>query len=595
MEFVWPARTGRRSPLSIRAGGVNIESAQDRDKDILATEAYRIELGEQGIRITANSDAGLFYGAETLVQLLTQRNGGLWLPAGEIVDWPDLQLRALYWDDAHHLERLDALKHAIREAAFFKINGFILKLDGHFQFKSAPAVVEPYALTPEEYQQLTDYGLRYHVQLIPYVDAPAHIAWILKHPEYAALRAFADSNYELNALNPDSYKLLFGMFQDLIDANKGVQYFFLSTDEAYYMGMSDDPKFSEAARAKELGSPGKLLAEFLTKAGGYLHERGRKVQFWGEHPMKAADVPACPPYLINGETYGPEYDAACKAHGIRGMFYLSLSGAEKLFPDYAMTPANQWLHARESGKAKVEALINVARSEATRRDVDLMGSLVAGWADMGLHPETLWLGYAAIAAAGWNPRDADAQQASADFYRLFYGPSARQMDRIYRLMSTQAQFYTDSWEPTHNDTRKGIWGNSRGIFKPRRQAPEQTLPLPRAPQGETLAADAEWQTTNARRIELTEKNRVENDELIALLHENVPRVEFNRYNLEVFLSIAKLCLSKILRCCAVSSACMQHCPRRKNPPKRTNTRKRLRSWTKPSTLRTPFASSATRR
>ena len=49
---------------------------------------------------------GLFYGVETLVQLTKPGGGAIWLPAGEIVDWPDLQLRQLYWDDAHHLERL---------------------------------------------------------------------------------------------------------------------------------------------------------------------------------------------------------------------------------------------------------------------------------------------------------------------------------------------------------------------------------------------------------------------------------------------------------------------------------------------------------
>ena len=32
-----------------------------------------------------------------------------------IQDWPDLQLRVIYWDDAHHLEHLDVLKAALRQ------------------------------------------------------------------------------------------------------------------------------------------------------------------------------------------------------------------------------------------------------------------------------------------------------------------------------------------------------------------------------------------------------------------------------------------------------------------------------------------------
>ena len=121
------------------------------------------------------------------------------------------------------------LKNAVRQAAYFKINGFAIKLEGHFQHKSAPAMVEPYAMTPAELQELTNFALRYHVQIIPYLDGPAHVAFILKHPEYASLREFADSNYEFCATNPDTYKLLFGMFDDLMEATKGSKYFILSS------------------------------------------------------------------------------------------------------------------------------------------------------------------------------------------------------------------------------------------------------------------------------------------------------------------------------------------------------------------------------
>ena len=153
------------------------------------------------------------------------------------------------------------MKRAVRQAAFFKINAFVLKLEGHFQYKSAPALVEPQALSPSEFQELTDYGLRYYVQVVPYLDAPSHIAFILKHPAYAGLRAFPDSNYEACATNPDTFKLYYGMFQDLLDANKGVKYLYLSTDEAYYIGKADNAQCREVEAARQLGSVGKLLAQ----------------------------------------------------------------------------------------------------------------------------------------------------------------------------------------------------------------------------------------------------------------------------------------------------------------------------------------------
>ncbi len=198
-------------------------------------------------------------------------------------------------------------------------------------------------------QELTDYALHYHVQLIPYLDAPGHASFILKHPEYAGLRAFADCNYEFCTTNTKTYELLFGMFRDLMEANKGGKYFYLSTDEPYYVGMAKG-ECDEAARLVELGSAGRVLGEFVTKAGGYLHERGRTVVFWGEHPMKPADVESVPAHLINGETGDADFNAACKARGIRQMIYTSTQGEEKLFPDYAILPDAGRLHPRKEGK-----------------------------------------------------------------------------------------------------------------------------------------------------------------------------------------------------------------------------------------------------
>ena len=57
------------------------------------------------------------------------------------------------------------------------------------------------------------------------------------------------------------------------------------------------------------------------------------------------------------------------------------------------------------------------------------------------------------------------------------------MDRIYELMSGQAQFWEDSWEGKPSTARKGIWGNSNSIFRPRHPAHDQTSALPPVPAG----------------------------------------------------------------------------------------------------------------
>ena len=55
--------------LEIRAGSVAAGRALDPDKQAIADEAYRLEIGDSRIAITANAASGLFYAVETLVQL----------------------------------------------------------------------------------------------------------------------------------------------------------------------------------------------------------------------------------------------------------------------------------------------------------------------------------------------------------------------------------------------------------------------------------------------------------------------------------------------------------------------------------------------
>jgi hexosaminidase len=527
--------------LEILPGSVRIGEALDKDRDVLAREAYQIKLLPKEILIAANASPGLFYGVETLIQMLKPGGGKLSLPEGELVDWPDLQLRLIFWDDAHHLERMDAFKHAIRQAAFYKINAIAVKLEGHFQFKSVPALVEPYALSPAELQELTDYGLRYHLQLIPWIDGPAHVAFILKHPEYARLRAFPDSNYEMCVTNPDAVNLILGMFGELIDANKGVQYIYFSTDEPYYIGMADNPQCRESSRARELGGPGKLEVEFVTRIAGPLRDRGRTVVFMGEYPLQPGDIEALPPYLVSTVVNGPPFDQLCKARGIRQMLHTFTQGEERLFPNYFVLPDSELLHKpRRHENPRVQDGFEMISFHSARKQADLLGIINAGWADAGLHPETFWLGYVSINAYGWRPATPDPQETMRSFYRLFYGPGAKDVERMYSLMSRQAQFWSDSWEVVDSTSTKPIFGSSRGIFSPKRPRQDQTISLPPPPSGQDLGYSPSWTRANRERLRLAAGFRRENDELMRLLTENLKSAEFNRYNLEVFQSIAMI-------------------------------------------------------
>jgi hypothetical protein len=244
---------------------------------------------------------------------------------------------------------------------------------------------------------------------------------------------------------------------------------------------------------------------------------------------------------VNGEVNGPEFDKAWRARGIRQTIYVSTQGEERLFPEYFPLPSQRRLHPARGGPGRVESAVRNVAASTARQNSDLMGMIVAGWADSGLHPSAFWLGYATIAAAGWKPDQPPADEAMSTFFSLFHGRSASQMRRVYQLLSQQAQFFSDSWESVRTDSRKGIWGNSNRIYNPREPAHDQSIPLPPVPNARDLSFKTGWLQDNAKRIHLAELSASENEELIGLLYENFQKVTNNRHTIEVFLTVARLC------------------------------------------------------
>ena len=326
-----------------------------------------------------------------------------------------------------------------------------------------------------------------------------------------------------------------------------MKYFYLSTDEPYYLGLAHNSQCNEAELAKQLGSVGKVFANFVDKTGGYLHDHGRQVIFWGEYPMKPSDLSSLPPYVINGEVYGPAYDKTFHQLGIHQMIFTSTEGEEKLFPDYFILPKSDRLHGESNdefednpGLPRVDDILKKISFDSSRANSGLIGEINAGWADEGVNPETFWLGYIAGVAAGWHPGQPSSPELSSTFYSLFYGASVFNMDRVYQLMSDQAQSWNDSWDAMDSKARKPIWGSSYAIFNPPHPAHDQTLPLPPVPDG-SLNYSSSWSKENSRRIALALQAEEQNQVLLGLLHENMQRAQFNRYNLQVYLTIADLC------------------------------------------------------
>lgn len=535
------AKRNNSISLIIRDTAIKIGNTTDTNRTALMHQAYRLEMRANKITVMANAAQGLYYGVQSLLQLLKAQDDIVTFPEGELTDWPNMDLRMIYWDDAHHLEKTDILKREIKQAAYYKINGFALKLEGHFEYRSAAPIVEPHALSAAQYQEITDYAAAHYVQLIPYLDAPAHVSFILKHPEYKELRAFENSNYQFTVNNPKTYELLSGMFKELIDANKRVEYVLLSNDEAYYTGKAAN----EIDLAKSLGGNGKLLAQFIGRMADTLKKYGRKVIFWGEYPLAIDDIKNLPTHLING-VYDSSWAPAFKERGIRQLIYTSTQGEEPLFPNYYPLPVGKTLHKEnENITARVPDLLKTITKAVNEKRADLAGVIVAGWADAGLHSQTFWLGYATGAAMGWNHSAVNAEELTERFFQTFYGTDNAAIKRVYELTSRQAQFYNDSWERIASDSRTPIFGNSAQVYATPKPAHDQGLLVLPVPDSNNFSFGFNWADSNYKRLQLAQSFLNESDELLLLL-KKLNAVKRNRYNIEVIKTVAALCRQNIV-------------------------------------------------
>ena len=73
--------------------------------------------------------------------------------------------------------------------AFFKANAISFEMEDKYEYPRHPVIGAPRAYTRAEMAELTRYALERYIQIIPNVQAPAHMTFVLKHPEFAHLRS----------------------------------------------------------------------------------------------------------------------------------------------------------------------------------------------------------------------------------------------------------------------------------------------------------------------------------------------------------------------------------------------------------------------
>ncbi|MCT2591078.1 beta-N-acetylhexosaminidase [Streptomyces sp. N2-109] len=190
-----------------RPGGGGIQLKLDGPRK-LGKEGYRLDVSPRGAVLQARTQTGLFYGVQTLRQLLPERvearsaQQGPWLLAGgRITDLPRYEYRGAMLDVSRHFLTVDQVKHYVDQLAMYKINKLHLHLSDDQGWRIAidswPRLTEVGGstqvgggpggyYTKAEYRQILRYAAERQLTVVPEIDMPGHTN--------AALASYAELN-----------------------------------------------------------------------------------------------------------------------------------------------------------------------------------------------------------------------------------------------------------------------------------------------------------------------------------------------------------------------------------------------------------------
>ena len=302
-------------------------------------EQYLLKSGSAGISITASDPAGLFYGVQTLLQMLpaaieskTAMAGKAWtVPAAEILDYPRFGWRGLMFDLSRHFFSKQEVKDFIDQMARYKFNllhmhltddqgwrieiksypkltsvgAWNVKKTGTFNLFSDPLPDEPrdYGgfFTQDDIRELVAYAKAQYVNILPEVDIPGHsLAAIASYPELSC----TPGEYKVNSgekfmvwppkghfyglldntlcpANEQVYVFLDKMFGE-IAALFPFEYIHMGGDETARNFWEKNEQIKALMKKEKLKDLNEVQSYFVKRVEKIIESKGKKMIGWDE-------------------------------------------------------------------------------------------------------------------------------------------------------------------------------------------------------------------------------------------------------------------------------------------------------------------------
>ncbi len=308
-------------PLAVKSSGASqsIKLSINPKLKELGKEGYTLVSSPKGVEVVGVSAEGLFWGMQSLMQLLpaeieakTKVKDVRWaVPAVTIKDEPAFPYRGMHLDPSRQFATVDEVKRHIDVISLFKINklhwhltedqGWRIEIKKYPRLTSVGSVRKPSSMaatngfyTQEQVKDIVAYAKARHVDVIPEIEMPGHaMGAIVAYPELACNpKTQKGSDYQVRELWGVEQDVLcagndkvFAFLQDVIDEVAPLfpsEYFHIGGDECPKIRWKKCPKCQARIKAEGLKDEHELQSYVIRRAEKMLAKHGKKLVGWDE-------------------------------------------------------------------------------------------------------------------------------------------------------------------------------------------------------------------------------------------------------------------------------------------------------------------------
>jgi hypothetical protein len=488
-----PVRVSQGEPSSAlivlkRTGEVGALPLPGEHPGPASREAYTLKVTPERGEVQATSSAGLFYGAQTLCQLIEGNAAEAVLPEVEIRDWPSLAYRGTMVDMSHGPLPTEAeIKRQLDFLARWKANQYYLYSEASIELEGYPLLNPEGRLSKDEVRRIIAYGRERHIDVIPNLELYAHLHDLFRVEEYSQLSDLPHG-VEFNPSNPGVMALLSNWINQLADLFPS-PFVSIGFDETFQIEMAVKQQGSAASATR-------LFVKQLTDVTRLFQQRGKQVMAYGDimvrYPEIVADLP--PGLIAVAWYYSADPDDREYKHWLGPL-------VAKSVPHFVQPGVTSWNQIAPNFDTSFE---NIDTFIAAGQKSNALGVINSLWTDDGQVLLRMSLpGIAYGAAAAWQSTPIDRPHFFSDYARLMYPASispdvATALEKLSHSETelqkvlgepTQVNLWEDPFFPTY---LKGLTQNQEHLRQTRLLAEEAETHLYHA-----LALGADPATLNS--------------------------------------------------------------------------------------------------